>query len=128
MRTKGLKTLKYQTSCINSPDSEQGIRVRHDVLLRKFFLKFNNIEPKDQNRLFDEHQKIVIYSLRERKCVGVSNFKCPNANKVLPFEECEFDHIKEHSAGGKTTVQNGQVLCKECHNYKTRMYRFGIKR
>jgi 5-methylcytosine-specific restriction endonuclease McrA len=50
----------------------------------------------------------------------VSGYKCPENKGVILFEDVEFDHIKEHSDGGKSTVDNGQVLCKACHSHKTK--------
>ncbi|MBI4116154.1 HNH endonuclease [Candidatus Pacearchaeota archaeon] len=113
----------YQFQCVNSPDSEQGIKKRHDILLKKFFIKFHEIETKDPVRIFNESQKEAIYLLKEKKCCGVQDFICPNNNRILLFEECEFDHIKEYDAEGKTIVSNGQILCKECHSHKTQNYR-----
>jgi hypothetical protein len=119
---------KYQFSCVNSPDSEDGIKTRHDVLLKKFFSKFTNIEPKDPERDFSEHQKIAIYFLKEKKCCGTPGFTCPNRDRILTFEECQFDHVREHNDAGKTIVSNGQILCAPCHAHKTSTYRSQIRR
>ena len=73
-------------------------------------------------------QKQTIYFLNARKCQSVSGHSCPNANRELAFEDCTFDHIKEYDDGGKTTVDNGQILCRDCHNYKTQQYRTKLKR
>jgi len=118
---------RYQFTCVNSPDNETSIRTRNDILLKNFFVRFINIEPLDPIRDFSEHQKIAIYYLSDRKCSGISGCRCQNSGRSLPFEECEFDHIVEHSRGGKTTVANGQVLCTNCHAYKTQMYRTQIR-
>ena len=113
---------KYQTACINSPDSESAIRDRHEVLLKKFFLKYQGIEPKDSQRGFTQSQKEAIYYLNDRMCAGVKGFKCPSKGEKLGFFELEYDHIKEHSAGGKSKVSNGQPLCTNCHQYKSIQY------
>lgn len=117
---------KYQMACVNSPDSESCIRDRHEILMKKFFTKFTNIEFKDSTRIFSTAQKEAIYLILGRKCVGVKNFICQNKNKILPITEFEFDHIKEHNEGGKTTVKNGQLLCKKCHSIKTRKYNSAV--
>lgn len=113
---------KYQTSCINSPDSEDGIRIRHEVVMKKFLIRYKNLELKDTNRNFTEDQKRAIYLLNDRKCQGVKDHSCSNQGKTLAYEDCEFDHIKEHDSGGKTVVSNGQILCKSCHSIKTTKY------
>jgi len=113
---------KYQTACIDSPDSEEGIRIRHEIIMKKFLIKYQKLELKDKYRDFTEDQKRAIYLLNERKCKNIAGYSCPVYGKPLAFEDCEFDHIKEHNEGGKTIVSNGQILCKDCHTYKTSVY------
>lgn len=113
---------KYQTACINSPDSESSIRDRHEVLMKKFFLEYQDIEPKDFKRDFSQSQKEAIYYLHNRVCVGINNFTCPVKGEILGFSDLEYDHIKEHSVGGTSSVSNGQPLCSECHKEKTRRF------
>ena len=40
----------------------------------------------------------------------------------LPIWAFETDHIVEYSKGGLTTLENGQVLCRGCHQKKSRAY------
>ena len=44
---------------------------------------------------------------------------CPNAGKKFEIEEMEADHIKAWSKGGKTTIENCQMLCRECNRAKS---------
>ena len=48
-----------------------------------------------------------------------ANKKCPNAGKKFEIEEMEADHIKAWSKGGKTTIENCQMLCRECNRAKS---------
>lgn len=109
----------YARACVNSPDSKESIRVRHEVLLKKFLQQFQDIAPKDSTRNFTISQKEAIYYLCDKKCQSVGGVECPNKGVRLPFEECEFDHKQEFEDGGKTTVSNGQLLCHDCHAFKT---------
>jgi len=45
--------------------------------------------------------------------------KCARCHKLLDPRATHFDHIKEVYKGGKSTVDNLQALCANCHNIKT---------
>lgn len=74
-------------------------------------------------RIFDEATKRVVYARQteEAKAVGTSN--CPycaighdaSAHKIWKQSEMDADHVTAWSKGGKTDIQNCQMLCKH-HN------------
>lgn len=74
-------------------------------------------------RIFDEATKRVVYARQteEAKAVGTSN--CPycaighdaSAHKNWKQSEMDADHVTAWSKGGKTDIQNCQMLCKH-HN------------
>lgn len=74
-------------------------------------------------RIFDEATKRVVYAKQteEAKAVGTSN--CPycaighdaSAHKIWKQSEMDADHVTAWSKGGKTDIQNCQMLCKH-HN------------
>jgi hypothetical protein len=43
---------------------------------------------------------------------------CPNCGQSFTFEQMEGDHETPWSAGGKTNVENCQMLCKDCNRRK----------
>lgn len=45
--------------------------------------------------------------------------KCKICKKVFPIEGMEADHITPWHAGGKTTPDNCQMLCRECNRHKS---------
>lgn len=65
-------------------------------------------------RAFDEDDKITVYEKQEHKCAFCKN--------VFDFNEMEGDHIKPWSKGGKTVIENLQMLCKDCNSKKSDMY------
>ena len=61
-------------------------------------------------RTFDKKQKREAYERQQ----GI----CPWCGKHFELEEMEGDHIKPWVEGGVTTVENCQMLCKECNRKK----------
>ena len=45
--------------------------------------------------------------------------RCCRCGQYMAFDECEADHIKPWSEGGKTTMTNCQVLCRPCNRKKS---------
>ena len=67
-------------------------------------------------RAFDDNIKREVYEKQKGIC---ANKKCPNAGKKFEIEEMEADHIKAWSKGGKTILENCQMLCRECNRVKS---------
>ena len=68
-------------------------------------------ENRDKRRAFTATQKNDILYQQENKCAI--------CHKKLDPRAIEFDHRKEWSASGKTTIKNGAALCPTCHRIKT---------
>lgn len=62
-------------------------------------------------RAFDDNMKREAYERQGGKCA-----KC---GKFFPIEEMEADHITPWSQGGHTTVDNLQMLCRDCNRRKS---------
>lgn len=62
-------------------------------------------------REFDKAQKKTMYARQK----GI----CPVCKKTFKIEEMDAHHIKQWTDGGKTEVENGVMLCRECHHNKT---------
>lgn len=62
-------------------------------------------------RAFSEQQKIEAYERQQ----GI----CPHCHKHFELNEMEGDHITPWHAGGKTTSDNCQMLCRECNRRKS---------
>jgi hypothetical protein len=84
---------------------------RFNILLSEFLKYTPNIEPKDKKRDFDYWQKLAIFGRADGICQG----NC-NPRKKLKFDEGEYHHKKRWTDAGPTSVDNGLLLCKECHN------------
>lgn len=62
-------------------------------------------------RKFDNRTKMAVY---KQQCG-----KCKFCKKIFSIEEMEADHIIAWSSGGKTVIENCQVLCKKCNRCKS---------
>jgi hypothetical protein len=109
---------KYSHTCSNSPDSLDHMAFRQKVLMEQFLSKYVDLPTKDAIRFFTPEMKICIYLLNNKKCQSKRD-DCPVKGEVLEITDCEFDHITEHTSGGKTKVSNGQTMCCICHQEKT---------
>lgn len=62
-------------------------------------------------RTFDESAKVQKYEEQQ----GI----CPVCHEYFDLEEMEADHITPWSSGGKTTIENCQMLCKDDNRRKS---------
>ena len=83
-----------------------------DVTKKKgiYFYVLSGKEKYLNIRAFSQSQKRTLY---ERQ-----NGICPICKKYFPIEEMEADHITPWHQGGKTELENGQMLCKEDNRSK----------
>ncbi|MGD9631044.1 MAG: HNH endonuclease family protein [Pyrinomonadaceae bacterium] len=97
-------TLSAFTDAARS-DSIPDMRYRYDTLKAAIVEGIPSLVLKDPNRSFTDEQRMAIY----RKCGGICQH--PGCGKKCDEAEFHADHIRAHSRGGRTTVENGQVLC-----------------
>ncbi|QCH27616.1 GmrSD restriction endonuclease domain-containing protein [Clostridium tyrobutyricum] len=100
---------EYKLYMSSSANSRKSIEERFKILLYDFYKKFNTsgIIELDPQRIFSEKQKIQIYN-RDK---GI----CQNCFKKVKEYSWEADHKIPWVKGGRTTVDNGQLLCKKCN-------------
>ncbi len=66
-------------------------------------------------RSFPDDIKMEVYERQGHKC---ANPKCPDAGKEFDYNQMEGDHITPWCEGGKTVLENCQMLCKTCNRRK----------
>jgi len=101
----------YQRWISNSSDTMESLTYRHKVLKEDLLDNIKNLPLKDSQRSFDEAQRQVIY----RRDNGI----CQECGKHCDWNDWEADHIVPWSKGGKTEIENGQVLCPTCNSKKS---------
>jgi len=99
--------LDYYYARSYSTDSKSSIKTGFEKILGKFLEFISDLPLKDPQRSFDYGQKLAIY-FRD-KC------KCYDCKKAITFDGAEFHHKKPWNEAGPTTVDNGLLLCHECH-------------
>ena len=101
----------YHERLSHSSDSEDSLKYRHDILKTSLLDTVHNLPQKDSKRSFDEAQRQVIY----RRGNGI----CKICGAHCEWNHWEADHIVPWSKGGKTEIENGQVLCPTCNSKKS---------
>jgi len=84
------------------------------------------VVPIASMRIFTDAQRFEIWQRQ--------NGKCPLSGKEIPIHEVldaskwQADHIIEHSVGGDTSIDNGQLVCVEAHKQKTKQFMHNRKK
>jgi hypothetical protein len=99
---------EYRLARSHAIDSKPSIETGFNVMLQRLLEYIPDLPLKDPSRSFDYGQKLAIY-FRDRK-------RCRGCDRELRFEEAEFHHLVPWSEGGPTTVENGVLLCPDCHS------------
>jgi len=89
---------------------KESLAARHESLMKLFLLRFPKVEYRDPQRLFSSIQRLAIF----RRDGGL----CRSCRKKVDWDDFAADHIKPHIKGGKTTLENGQLLCALCNSKK----------
>ncbi len=86
--------------------SEKILKLRTKILIEEF-LKECTIAELDDNRQISDEEKLQKYSKTKN---------CEKCNKEFKdFKEAEYHHKVRYADGGKSSIENIMILCKECH-------------
>ncbi|MCK5060102.1 MAG: DUF262 domain-containing protein [Candidatus Pacebacteria bacterium] len=106
------KDNEYRLYMSSSSNSRSAIEGRFRILISALYQQFPKlgIIQLDQKRLFDEEQKMDIFA-RDK---GV----CQKCSKKVGERSWHADHKKPWIKGGKTILDNGELLCVKCNLQK----------
>lgn len=107
--------LTYHEKTSHSTDASDSIQWRHDFLLGRLFQAISNLEQKDDQRLFNQEQRIAIF----RRDGGLCQVKLKCIGAKCEWDNWAADHKTAWNKGGKTTVINGQLACVPCNSAKS---------
>ena len=101
-----------------SENRQQGARDlrERDIILRHNFFNFlaergEDIIAKDSNRAFNEAQRIEVYRRDKGLCQACLAESKNEREAQVPWSDYQADHILAWIKGGKTNVDNAQVMC-----------------
>lgn len=108
---RDIQLIEYRRLTSQSTDSEESVRARLEMMERRFFEAYPDIEPRDPQRDFGYEQRLAIF----RRDNGVCQVRIKCSGDRVTWDNWHADHKIPHSKGGKTTVANGQVACSSCN-------------
>lgn len=100
--------------CYASGDSPITLQFVVETIKNKLY-ELGIITTKDSRRVFSKAEKQQVAHLQDCKCAC-----CGEEIEVNNTSSYEGDHILEYSEGGKTTIDNCEILCLTCHQTKTK--------
>lgn len=99
------KMLLYKNAA--RADDVASLLMRENILKEFILSEITSLSLKDARRSFTDDQRNIIF-LRDKGICNACGKKCNR-------EDYHADHIHPHSSGGKTCIENGQVLCIDCN-------------
>ena len=88
--------------------SQSNIKLRYDIILKRFIDRYNPARL-DENRLFTDDQKIAIFRRDQEKC------QVCGKNLTFGNPDTQFHHKDKYIEGGRTEVDKGLLVCRDCH-------------
>jgi len=87
-----------------------------DIILRQIFFEYlreNNKEliEKDEKRAFSELERIIIYRKGKGFCQQCLREKKSENEAKVSWSNYQADHVIPHAKGGKTILENAELLC-----------------
>jgi hypothetical protein len=103
----------------NNQQSGSEIATRERIIRQLFFeyVQENDYSliAKDDKRSFNEAERIQIYRRDEGLCQICLEEGLSRRDALVPWNQFEADHLVPHSKGGRTVLENAQLLCRN-HN------------
>ena len=96
--------LTVQGDTDSSATRQRREKVLHGLLLPIY-------EHKDKKRVFSTEQRRILWNTDSRK-------KCAKCKQNLTWDDFTVDHIKAYVRGGKTRLDNAQLMCRSCNSRK----------
>ena len=91
-----------------------------DRVIRQAFFEYvkdqnQQMLTKDERRVFNEAERIKIYRKFNGLCQKCLEEGKPEIEALVPWKEYDADHVIPFALGGRTMVENAQLLCRH-HN------------
>jgi hypothetical protein len=97
-------------------------------ILTKKCIKIDKMEIDNTSRYISKKVKEEVLEKQSYKCNnkdGINGYKCllwKYEDGNLEKDLYEFDHIEEYGKTKNSNIENIQVLCPNCHSFKTKLF------
>jgi hypothetical protein len=95
-------------------DTADTIRRRHQFLLQEILRTVEPV-PIDPQRIFGPIEREIMWYRQAGKCAH------PRCRVATSLAEMHAHHVREHSQGGTTSLDNGVLVCRTCHQNRAEM-------
>lgn len=99
---------------VNPPETQKSGKSTSGKAINEYYVQWRKGLPEklgirlDSQRLFNDEQRQTIHNR--------DGGRCQLCNVEIPFGEGEYDHFPTpHYLGGRTTTENGRLVCAKCH-------------
>ena len=107
------RMVSYQIAVLQQTASLASQQVRSRILMQDLVATISDLALLDNRRLFTHEQRIAIFRKANGRCQNHDSN--PDCETDCRWDNFHADHIVPHSSGGKTIVDNGQLLCASCN-------------
>lgn len=98
----------YEYGSLTQTQSAQARTIqRRHTFFCKHMLDVLQPVPLDSNRIYGEVEREILYYRQHKRCAVCGN--------EVKWVDLEVHHVEEHHIGGRTTLDNGAIVHKECH-------------
>ena len=101
--------LQYGQWARTNSDRGESIQRRHRYYSVRMVAFLGNLTPKDLKRAFNPLEREVIYWRDGGKC------QAEGCGAPVSWADAHIHHVVEHQHGGKTILENGVLVHKDCH-------------
>ena len=111
------RMVSYQLAVLQQTANLASQEGRQRILTEDMLANMSDLILLDDQRLFTHDQKAAIFRKAGGKCVNASGN--PDCVSDCQWNNFHADHIVPFAKGGRTTVENGQLLCPSCNHKKS---------
>ena len=115
-RGKGEKDTDILIFSDNRQQNSADLEIRDRMIRQAYFdfikSKGHSMLTKDERRAFSEADRIRIYRDGNGLCQICLKEGKPEKECRVAWKEFQADHVLPHSKGGRTVIENAQVLCR----------------